>query len=462
MLRGDGVANVRDLGLGELRQLPDAAVEEVVSYCDCADLLRVSAASRALYVFAHSDDVWKHLTLFALRKDGKFFYDRSWKQTYINTRWRTAGRDGAAPSHAALAVRDFYSDALYAPYRDAHTPIPERWLRAQTVRKVPAAGLTRERFVAEYESQGIPVVLSGAAESWPAYRLWDAPYLLDRWGGTEFQCEAARLTLKEYLSYAEQQRDDKPLYLFDKHFTETAPGAAAEFAVPEQFRGADADLFRVLGDQRPDRRWLIMGPARSGSRFHKDPNATDAWNACVRGRKRWIFYPPGQPPPGVIPSDDRADVTSPVTLVEWFTSYYHRKNAAGVEPLEVTVGPGEVVYIPSGWWHLCLNLTPTVGITQNYAPRCRLPKVLAFLRDQPHCISGLSGSDGVGQCEDEMREQMYANFRAALRREEPAMLAEAEEAPAEQERRERTGWAAALAADPTDGAAAGGGFAFDF
>ena len=60
------------------------------------------------------------------------------------------------------------------------------------------------------------------------------------------------------------------------------------------------DLLAVLGPERPDHRWLIWGPARSGSTFHKDPNATSAWNAVVRGRKHWILYPPNTQPPGTL------------------------------------------------------------------------------------------------------------------------------------------------------------------
>ena len=75
--------------------------------------------------------------------------------------------------------------------------------------------------------------------------------------------------------------------------------------VPEHF---EADLFSVLGeDSRPDYRWLIMGPERSGSTFHKDPNATSAWNAVVRGSKKWILFPPHITPPGSkCPSDKDA------------------------------------------------------------------------------------------------------------------------------------------------------------
>ena len=65
-----------------------------------------------------------------------------------------------------------------------------------------------------------------------------------------------------------------------------------------------------------------MGPARSGSSFHKDPNATSAWNAVLRGSKKWILYPPNVVPQGVHPSQDGANVATPLSLIEWFLNFY--------------------------------------------------------------------------------------------------------------------------------------------
>lgn len=171
--------------------------------------------------------------------------------------------------------------------------------------------------------------------------------------------------------------------------------------VPKYF---DEDLFSVLGDDgRPDHRWLIMGPPRSGSTFHKDPNATSAWNAVVTGSKKWILYPPHILPPGaassgscrlhvlscpllccavlqciavccvvdqglfsgytscwehvgVHASDDGADVACPVSLIEWFLNFYKDTQKGPVRPLEGICRAGEVLFVPRGWWHMAMNL----------------------------------------------------------------------------------------------------------
>ena len=53
-----------------------------------------------------------------------------------------------------------------------------------------------------------------------------------------------------------------------------------EYEIPEYFR---EDLFEFMKEEdRPDWRWFLVGPSRSGSPLHQDPHRTSAWNALLQ------------------------------------------------------------------------------------------------------------------------------------------------------------------------------------
>ncbi|PHH83637.1 hypothetical protein CDD82_6083 [Ophiocordyceps australis] len=217
--------------------------------------------------------------------------------------------------------------------------------------------------------------------------------------------------------------DESPLYLFDRMFAEkmgidigNKPSAA--YWRPDCF---GPDLFAALGNDRPAHRWLIIGPERSGSTFHKDPNGTSAWNAVIQGSKYWIMFPPTAQVPGVYVSRDSSEVTSPLSIAEWLLSF-HGEARRLPECVEGVCRAGEILHVPSGWWHLVVNLERGIALTQNFVPQSPslslLSEVLLFLRDKPNQVSGFARSIS----------DPYELFASRLMQEQPMLLERALEA----------------------------------
>ena len=174
-----------------------------------------------------------------------------------------------------MSCKDLFSDALYRPFLCARTPLSPYTINIPSVNAIPRLpDLSTEEFEGFWADK--PFILTNPVRSWPAYREWSTKFFLERYGDTVFRAEAVEWPLKLYADYMSNNSDESPLYLFDNSFVEkmkliAGKNSESQYQVPICF---GEDLFDVLEHQRPDRRWLIIGPERGGSTFHKDPNAT--------------------------------------------------------------------------------------------------------------------------------------------------------------------------------------------
>ncbi|CAI7851278.1 unnamed protein product [Closterium sp. NIES-53] len=408
-----------------------------------------------------------------------------------------------------LKVPDFFSDYFFQSWLCTSLALPPAWTAHDNIPRVAAATLSPSDFAARFERPGRPVIITGAISHWPALSRWqDREYLLSAAGGKAFACGPVDLSLDQYWRYADGVQEERPLYVFDPRFGEKAPALVGDYEVPEYFR---EDLFQVLdlgtgdgenGDEngaerhaggaegergdgkdgsagerektgecgeeeaagegpgkkkeepsgRPDFRWLIMGPARSGSSWHIDPNSTCAWNAVITGSKKWILFPPNEgPPPGVRASPDGADVAAPVSITEWFMNYYEEMRRGVVTAYEGVCAAGEVMFVPHGWWHIVLNLEESIALTQNYVSSANLLDVMRFLQ-RPNARVLVSGM-GEGQ-----REGLHDRFRECLAAHRPGLLEREQRDEDERERRRKQ--KAAFWEQAAN--AGGGGFRFGF
>ncbi|KAF8544321.1 hypothetical protein BDD12DRAFT_724243 [Trichophaea hybrida] len=371
--------NLRNTSTGLFALFPDEVILQVFGYLDADELVAIGSTSKGMYGFGRAEELWKSLFIESLASKATFTWRGTWRRTLLNI---------SDLQESSIPLPDLFSDALYRPFHMSQVPL------GPFVSNIPPQNqiqrfpdISTEEFNTKYSSA--PFILSSPVKSWRGFKEWTYKSLISKYGNIKFRAESVEWRLGDYVAYMENQCDESPLYLFDRGFVEKTNGEMETgFTTPRCF---GKDFFEVLGDDRPDHRWMILGPERSGSTFHKDPNATSAWNAVIEGQKYWIMFPPDLTPPGVFVSDDQSEVTSPLSIAEWLVGF-HKLARQMPGCIEGICKAGEILHVPSGWWHLVVNTSPTLALTQNFVPTAQLPAALEFLDQQRQSVSGFDCS----------------------------------------------------------------------
>ncbi|KAF8284228.1 hypothetical protein C4B63_2g511 [Trypanosoma cruzi] len=453
----------------------------LLSFFSVDDLCRLSATCTGWYCFIHASESFRQNCSLVSSKCLRF--RGSWKETAIRiflleatdtatfsvkkrhrTECDTSAADGFQFKHRPVAVsRAFFNDYLFQVWMCTILPchyhllpgvkddagasanhgaawtcegnLPQQRSSFRSLLKdVPRrSGLSPREFREQFEEPRLPVILTDVATDWPFFKILQGRFEnlaekkeeLFRPGvspDVSMRCEHTTMTVSDYVRYAKEQTDERPIYMFDAEFG-TSMAIESLYSVPEHF--ICDDFFKVLGDARPKYRWIIAGPRRSGSNFHVDPNYTNAWNANLAGRKRWILFPPGCTPAGVFPAEDMSEVTTSVSLSEWLLNYYD----ASVEQwrgvgYECICEPGDIMFIPCGWWHFVINLEDSVAITQNYVSESNLLRVMKFLFAMKSSISGIDedAEDVTSEMVEDRRAHFAEEFTTAMRASFPDLM----------------------------------------
>jgi len=473
-------SETREKSLGDFSKLSDEILlNHVLSehVDDAKTLMRFAVASKMCFEFAAIDSLWKKMYLqkYGLER-ADFRMCDSWKALYAAKEEEDAETNRSTNNtnkkktpimgEKKKVMRRLYSDALYLPKRINNIEIKQTWVERFTVPEIDCRDVDDDEdergetstsksssieraFREEFEKNNRPVVLRGLAKNWKAIEKWKTnEALLKEYGEETFLVGGYRTCLKNYVSYClrENDMDDNKLLLFDpkakeEMWTENT-GVFEEGSLFHNIFTRDGDYFKVLGEEkRPHYKWVIFGPNRSGSTFHVDPNGTSAWNAVIRGRKKWILFPHDEVPPGVFPSEDNANVVCPLTPLEWYENFYdactyENDDYDGEETKarhfqETICEPGDVIFVPSQWWHCVVNLPPSeddqnqdedknvhLALTANFVSRSNMPTVLKILDSKNSNL--VSGYDDKAQ-----RHSLGEAFEARMRETYPEILADA-------------------------------------
>ncbi len=232
-------------------------------------------------------------------------------------------------------------------------------------------------FMARFGNTSKPAIIRGEAGQWQAMQTWSLDFLRDKFGsfvvnvtdqkpgaqGMGVVEETSTMPVADYIDYIEERTDSRTLYLKNWSIEKRHPELLKHYTVPHYLSNW-LDIYPL--DRRPSWKWIFLGPAGSGSPLHNDVWHTAAWLALISGAKEWMIFPPGKVEHLGLECIDAFD-TNP-ERIEKANPYYCKQL------------PGEIIYIPSLWWHQVRNLETSLAVTENFVNAVNRTIFVEFLK----------------------------------------------------------------------------------
>ena len=274
-------------------------------------------------------------------------------------------------------------------------------MNSPEISRVSISDLTADRFRAEFLAKNVPVIVTGALSSWNLQKNWTPAALRRDFGSKTVQVynnyfdlkglmplskyfdqhfdqpEDASRTSFPYVRWYTQLRDAKFVWA-DDAFAEMTDRwglppflPSSEYVLPLVPRGENANPAFI---SYPAKGLFI---SRRGGRtgLHVDP-----WGSCaalcqLHGTKHWYLYSPDQEQ-FLRNGEELVDIKQPNK--EKFPDFDKATLTA-----QCIIHPGEVMYVPHGWFHHVDTLTDSVSMTWNFVHSTTATALEAWLEHQP-------------------------------------------------------------------------------
>lgn len=263
------------------------------------------------------------------------------------------------------------------------TVLEERGRNLGEFDRVHVRDFSPARFRKEYmRLPGRPVVIEGALEGWRAREEWTFDFFRERFGdaripvGVVFE-KKGTMRLAEYVDYLQERSaaaargevDDLPKYLEGWYFKQDRPELADYYDFPAIFGPCwFKRYFPKAWD--PDGVGILIGPRGALTKLHNDGQSSHNMLAQLQGRKEWVVVDPAEVK-GVF-KDFREDAGG----------YPGLDHPALVERVEqvgyttATIGPGDLVFIPSRFYHMVRTIEDSISLTYNFMNGTNARRVL--------------------------------------------------------------------------------------
>lgn len=160
-----------------------------------------------------------------------------------------------------------------------------------------------------------------------------------------------KMTMRDYIALMDHNhsvRHHPHLYMFE--WVDNLSPEAQRLLLESPF--SPSNLFATSGLGGPvTSRVIAIGAHGAGVPFHFHG---PAWNELVYGKKRWFMYPLEQTPAGGY--NELRDQSS------WFDTNYNLSLETHQPPYECMQYPGDIVYVPEGFYHATVNCGQSVAV----------------------------------------------------------------------------------------------------
>lgn len=218
----------------------------------------------------------------------------------------------------------------------------------------------------------VPVVLTNAVDRWPARDRWSLAFFHKHYGHRQvrFRSQHGQMKLADYLDRLAESSFEHPApYLRNLNIQTDWPDLIPDISPRVSFSQPDWLSSRLMPRDWPRPRHLnqlfISGKGAKIS-LHYDDWMTHNFVSNVVGEKEFMLFAPHQ---GrfLYPMADQYLVSGipdpfdvdPVAFPEF----------AHTTPTRVTIGPGESLFVPCGWWHTTRTLSTCISISSSFVNR---------------------------------------------------------------------------------------------
>jgi len=260
------------------------------------------------------------------------------------------------------------------------------------------ANLSYEEFARDYLYASKPVVVTDILSRWKALLRWTPEFFKREFGDMKFTIDEdlrrkvgykenngkVEYTMARFIDRVLESTDENPApYFRNRVLYELFPSLKQDIEpLPEYFLPnwlPETYLVNYVGQVLNRGAAIEIYIGGKGGAFpvlHYDGAGTHAFLMQIYGRKQFIIYPPDQEP-FLYPSPEKENFSMINSIdkpdLERFPLF------AKADPTTFVLEPGELLFVPSHWWHTTKMLTASISISINTVNQSNWHELVDFV-----------------------------------------------------------------------------------